>query len=169
MKDNKKGIQLNQAFSAVLTLVLVAVLIIIGIYMFTSLGATFTNYQTVSVINETGTINAAGHTLANSTVCNYAAQSVSAIWTSGGTSLIPPANYTVTGSVITNATLLTYTGALVSYSHTWGGPACTASATAVSNFSGYPALIGLVGTIIFLGIVIGVLVASFVFGRKEGA
>ena len=89
----KKGIQLNQAFGAVLTLVLVSVLIIIAIYLFSSLGSSFT---------------------ASSAAAN-------------------------------------------------------ATNTMITQFSNYPALIGLVGTIIFLGIVIGVLVASFVFGGKKGA
>jgi len=41
-----------------------------------------------------------------------------------------------------------------------------ASNTMITQFGNYPALVGLVGTIIFLGLVIGVLVASFVFGGK---
>ena len=86
----KKGIQLNQAFGAVLTLVLVAVLVIIAIYLFSALGTSFT---------------------ANSAAAN-------------------------------------------------------ATNTMITQFGAYPALVGLVGTIIFLGIVIGVLVASFVFGGK---
>lgn len=90
----KKGIQLNQAFGAVLTLVLVAVLVIIAIYLFTSLGTSFTA----------------------------------------------------------------------------GTGAANATATMITQFGTYPALVGLVGTIIFLGIVIGVLVASFAFGgRGRGA
>ena len=88
----KNGIQLNQAFGAVLTLVLVAVLVIIAIYLLNSLGSSFT-----------------------------------------------------AGSAALNATN-----------------------TMVTQFGTYPALVGLVGTIIFLGIVIGVLVASFVFGGKKG-
>ena len=90
---SKKGIQLGQAFGAVLTLVLVAVLVIIAIYLFTSLGNSFT---------------------ASSSAAN-------------------------------------------------------ATTTMITQFSTYPALVGLVGTIIFLGIVIGVLVASFAFGGKRGA
>jgi hypothetical protein len=90
---SKKGIQLNQAFGAVLTLILVAVLVIVAIYLFTALGASFT---------------------ANSAASN-------------------------------------------------------ATNTMITQFGAYPALVGLVGTIIFLGIVIGVLVASFVFGGKKGA
>jgi uncharacterized membrane protein len=89
---SKRGIQLNQAFGAVLTLVLVSVLVIIAIYLFTALGASFTA----------------------------------------------------------------------------GSSAANATSTMITQFNAYPALIGLVGTIIFLGIVIGVLVASFVFGGGKG-
>ena len=39
----------------------------------------------------------------------------------------------------------------------------------IAQFGTYPVLVGLVGTIIFLGLVIGVLVSAFVFGgRKSG-
>lgn len=44
-----------------------------------------------------------------------------------------------------------------------------ATDTMITQFGTYPALVGLVGTIIFLGIVIGVLVSSFVFRTKRGA
>lgn len=90
---SKKGIQLGQAFGAVLTLVLLAVLVIVGIYLLTSLGTSFT---------------------ANSAAAN-------------------------------------------------------ATNTMITQFGTYPALVGLVGTIIFLGIVIGVLVGSFAFGGRRGA
>jgi hypothetical protein len=90
---SKKGIQLGQAFSAVLVLVLVATLVIIAIYLFTTLGSSFT---------------------ANSAAAN-------------------------------------------------------ATTVMVTQFGTYPALVGLVGTIIFLALVIGVLVASFAYGGKKGA
>ena len=88
----KKGIALNQAFGAVLTLVLVAVLVIVAIFLFVNLGATFTDNTAES----------------------------------------------------------------------------NATNTMISQFGTYPTLVGLVGTIIFLGLVIGVLVASFVFGGRGG-
>ena len=84
----KKGIQLSQAFGAVLTLVLVAVLVIVAIFLFVTLSESFTE---------------------NSSQAN-------------------------------------------------------ASDDMVTEFSNYTSLIGLVGTIIFLGLVIGVLVTSFAFG-----
>lgn len=87
---NKKGIQLNQAFGAVLAVVLIAVLVIIAIFLFESLGDSFT-----------------------------------------------------TDSAADNATT-----------------------DMITQFATYPALVGLVGTIIFLGLVIGVLVASFLFGGR---
>jgi quinol-cytochrome oxidoreductase complex cytochrome b subunit len=90
--QSKKGIQLGQAFGAVLALVLVAVLVIIAIYLFTTLGSSFEK-----------------------------------------------------GSAATNAT-----------------------GTMVTQFAAYPALVGLVGTIIFLALVIGVLVTAFAFGGKKG-
>jgi len=43
-----------------------------------------------------------------------------------------------------------------------------ASSATIDAFSTYPALVGLVGTIVFLGLVIAVLVGSFVFGGKRG-
>ena len=89
----KKGIMLGEAFGAVLTLVLVAVLVIIAIYLFTTLGSSFTAL-----------------------------------------------------SAADNATDVM-----------------------VTQFGTFPALIGLVGTIIFLALVIGVLVTSFMFRGKRGA
>jgi len=86
---SKKGIQLSQAFGAVLTLVLVSVLVIIAIFLFVTLSDSFD---------------------ANSVEAN-------------------------------------------------------ASDDMVNEFSNYTSLIGLVGTIIFLGLVIGVLVASFCIRR----
>ncbi len=90
--SSKRGIALNQAFGAVLTLVLLGVLVIVAIFLFVNLGDTFT-----------------------------------------------------VGSAEANATN-----------------------EMITQFGTYPVLVGLVGTIIFLGLVIGVLVASFVFGGRGG-
>lgn len=53
-------------------------------------------------------------------------------------------------------------------SFTAGSAALNATNSMITQFGTYPSLVGLVGTVIFLGLVIGVLVASFAFGRKEG-
>lgn len=179
MKMNKKGIALNQAFGAVLTLVLIAVLVIIAIFMFVSLGATFTGSETVTVQNETFTVInetarfGAQSPTNNATVCNYAGFTILLAMNRTGGQTIAAANYTIvsaTGSIA-------YSGAVGGYNNTdWnitsqatnGGAACTANNAMITQFATYPALVGLVGTIIFLGLVIGVLVASFVFGGRKG-
>ncbi len=90
MVTSKKGIQLNQAFGAVLAVVLIAVLVIVAIFLFSSLNDSFTDDTAES----------------------------------------------------------------------------NATEAMITQFATYPALIGLVGTIVFLGLVIGVLVSSFVFGGR---
>lgn len=91
MITKKRGIQLNEAFGAVLAVVLVAVLVIIALVLFEALGTSFdTNSSAENATNDM-----------------------------------------------------------------------------ITQFGTYPALIGLVGTIIFLGLVIGVLVGSFVFGGRS--
>ena len=92
MKINqKKGIPLGAAFSAVLIVLLLGVLVIVGIFLYNSLGSTFT---------------------ANSAAAN-------------------------------------------------------ASNSMVTQFASYVVLVGLVGTIVFLGVVIGVLISSFAAGGKR--
>ena len=90
--QKKKGIQLNQAFGAVLAVVLIGVLVVIAIFLYVQLGSTFTP-----------------------------------------------------NSAADNAT-----------------------DELIDQFATFPALVGLVGTIVFLGLVIGVLVSAFVFGRGSG-
>lgn len=89
--EQKKGIPLGAAFTAVLIVLLLGVLVIVGIFLFNSLGATFT---------------------ANSAAAN-------------------------------------------------------ASNSMVTQFAGYVVLVGLVGTIVFLGVVIGVLISSFAAGGSR--
>lgn len=177
MLERKKGIALNQAFGAVLTLVLVAVLVIIAIVLFVNLGATFTNLDTYAADNETLTaVTEVAQFVAqspteNTTLCNYADFSVVATNATGG-EIILVANYTASASAgsILSAADGNYnnTDWNLTYSGNWGGQSCVATDNMIVQFATYPILIGLVGTIIFLGLVIGVLVASFVFGRRSG-
>lgn len=170
----KKGIQLNQAFGAILTLVLVAVLVIIGIVLFVNLiSGPFVNIVSVSVIDEVITpVSDPGATTANATFCNFGSFSVATVTNTTG-SFIAPGNYSTdaTAGTIQNITPLfngTETNWLLNYSYQWGSAACTASQDMITQFGTYPVLVGLVGTIIFLGLVIGVLVSSFAFGRRRG-
>lgn len=165
--QQKKGLNLNMAASAVIMVVLIAVLVIVAIYMLSSLGSSFPG-TSAAVQNETGAfLNSSGYTLANSTVCAFASPSITTIY--NGSTLLAAGNYTLTGNVLTNATAVNYLAAKVTYSYLWGGQACNAATTTITNFSGYPALVGLVGTIIFLALVIGVLMGSFAFGGRKSA
>ena len=164
---NKKGIQLNQAFGAVLAVVLVAVLVIIAIFLFESLGSGFVNTTTI-VANETGAyINATGYTLDTVSACNWQSASITSAVnaTSGGTILA--GNFTLSSAgVLTNATATNYADVNLAYTYVWGGASCDATESMITQFATFPALVGLIGTIVFLGLVIGVLVGSFVFGGR---
>ncbi len=168
MITKKKGIELNQAFSAVLVVVLVAVLVIIGIFLFDILGDTFVN-TAVTVTNESGAyINATGYTLDNAAVCNFNTPVITTIYNASDGVVITSGNYTVSSvGVLSNITATNWADVNASYIYNWGGEACEASDNMITQFANYPALIGLVGTIVFLGLVIGILVASFVFGGRE--
>lgn len=168
--EQKKGIQLNQAFGAVLTLVLVAVLVIVAIVIFVSLGDSFANISSVTITNETGAyINGTSYTTDDAGDCGFGAATVTQILNTTDGILITSGNYSLSSDgVLTNLTSTTWSNVLLSYTYTWGSEACTASENMTSEFGNYTSLIGLVGTIIFLGLVIGVLVTAFVFGgRKE--
>lgn len=170
---SKKGIQLNQAFAAVLVVVLIGVLIIIGIFLFATLQDTFVNQESVTVTSESiGVLNTSTKIfVANSSVCNFAGFSVTSVFNATvGADVIPASNYTVTsdGGIIYVNGDFNNTAVNATYSFNWGKEQCQATASMITQFGTYPTLVGLVGTIVFLGLVIGVLVASFVFGGRRG-
>ncbi len=167
----KKGIQLSEAFGAVLTLVLVATLIIVAIVIFVQLGDSFAGTSTVTVTNQTGGwLNQTEYPLGISDICQVSDLSVTNAWNFSSDTVISLANLSVdtttfgvtSADFLFNSSLVNYT-----YSYTWGSGACTASENMTTEFGNYTSLIGLVGTIIFLGLVIGVLVASFAFGSRR--
>lgn len=164
---NKKGIQLSQAFGAVLTLVLVAVLVIIAIVIFVNLSDSFAGTSAVTVTNESLTPEAQ---VANAGVSQFSSFTVTEARNATG-DIMSVGNYTTSADgTITNTTSLTgdaLTPWQVDYTYTWASTAGTASDNMVTEFANYTSLVGLIGTIIFLGIVIGVLVASFVFGGRK--
>ena len=171
--ENKKSIQLSQAFGAVLTLVLVAVLVIVAIVIFVQLATSFEAGQTVSVANESieafaGTTN---QSLDGAAACGFGTVSTGTVVVYNTTNdfLIPADNYTAysDGNIINLTVLEALHPWKVSYDYTWGSEACDASEEMTSEFGNYTSLVGLVGTIIFLGLVIGILVAAFAFGGRR--
>ncbi len=174
-KMNKKGIALNQAFGAVLTLVLVAVLVIVGIIIFVNLNSAFAGTTSVTETGESLTPSGDGVAVNGAANCSFGGFSITTATNVSG-ELMNSGNFTTTAAgLVINTTVLTGDNNItappwvLNYTYTWGSEACDAGRALIVQFATYPALVGLVGTIIFLGIVIGVLVASFVFGkRKDG-
>ena len=167
--QTKKGIDLNQSFSAVLALVLVAILVIIAILLFVNLNETFAGTLSETIINETSTPTDLGVALNGANNCSSASFVITEILNDSTATVINSGNWTIgadTG-ILTNLTSEFIDQSWnVSYTYTWGSQACEAGEDLITQFGTYPVLVGLVGTIIFLGLVIGVLVGSFAFGRK---
>jgi hypothetical protein len=165
---NQKGIQLNQAFGAVLAVVLIGVLVIVAIFLFVTLGNSMPDTPAIPNLNEATTLVTAGTYLANATACGVSGFSISSVRNTTDGLLVQPANYTVTSTgLLKNGSRVEYDAVTVNYTYRYKGSSCVASQSMVTNFSQFPTLVGLVGTIVFLGLVIGVLVASFVFGGKS--
>ncbi|KKN48504.1 hypothetical protein LCGC14_0651970 [marine sediment metagenome] len=174
--EQKKSIQLSQAFGAVLTLVLVAVLVIVAIVIFVSLASSFAGTEAVSVTNETVIIPGSGTVaVADATTCSFGDFGGTVLFnvsegfgTVSNNILVLTTDYTIDSATgeITNVTGV-WNETLTSYTYTFGSAACDASEDLTTEFGTYTSLIGLVGTIIFLGLVIGVLVAAFAFGGRR--
>ncbi len=168
--ENKRGIQLSQAFGAVLAVVLVALLVIIAIFLFQSLDDTFVDIPATTLNELDATIDNNTYTLVNASRCNAADFVIDGVANAslGNDTLISATRYSVTSAtgVVINDTVVTLDNVTINYTYTWGGASCEASEEMIDQFATYPALVGLVGTIVFLGLVIGVLVASFIFGRR---
>lgn len=172
--NNKKGIQLNQAFAAFLTIVLIAVLVIIAFVLFTSLQTSLPD-QGATKVNESITVSTSPtlglrHKLLNSSDCNFESPSITFI-TNNASQLVQAANYSLNATFFINnvTSTVNYTGGNLTYTYTNGGQSCTAITDTSTQFTSYPALVGLVGTIVLLGIIIGVLVGSFAFRRSSAA
>lgn len=169
----KKGVQLNQAVGAVVTLVLIAVLVIVALVLFSNLGNSIISTNTAgSAVNESVVVVTTGTSLFADSLISDACGTISTVYNGTSSTLINSGNYTQTNCRIANTTNTYSLGASptwrVSYAYTYSAPnaAYNASNSMQTQFGTYPALVGLVGTIIFLGLVIGVLVASFAFGRR---
>ncbi len=175
--EQKKSIQLSQAFGAVLTLVLVAVLVIVAIVIFVSLATSFSGGTTATVTNESQIINDNGTmTLVNAAACGFTSWTPIDIFNRTVGAAGFPSNETLTlgvdySIIAVNGTFAnltsTYNDTFVDYTYLWGSGACDASENLTVEFGNYTSLIGLVGTIIFLGLVIGVLVTAFAFGGRR--
>jgi len=167
---SKKGLGLNDAFGATLTIVLLGVLLIVSLVLFSNLGNTYIDSETSSATQNAFTLTDAGTTL---TDCDSAEQgditSIALINATGGETILESGNYTYSSCVLTAEGASPYNGTSVnaSYDYTYAGQPYETSDDMITAFVGYIPLVTLVGTIIFLAIVIGVLVNSFMYNRKN--
>ena len=167
---NKKAIALSQAFGAILAVVLVGVLVVVAILLFVSLESARLQAGT-PIINESVNLITSGGSVelvnGSSVTCGGTAYSMTFVVNASDAVAVEAANYTVSDIGILSNTTTATDAWNVSYTFNWGGRTCVAAEGLITQFATYPALVGLVGTIVFLGLVIGVLVASFVFGGRR--
>jgi hypothetical protein len=160
----KKGLTLGDAFPAVLTVALVAILLITVLYLFTQFGTAIGSTISQTVINETVLPKTAGTQVVNGAGCNFANFAVTKV-TNASNYVLNSANYTInqTGGYVYNLTSTAIYGLSwnFSYTNTYGGGACDATTSFGTQFNNQIPLVGLVLTIVLIAIVIGVLVTSF--------
>ncbi len=172
----KKGIQLGEAFGAVLALTLVAVLVIVSIYIFSNLQTTMSVAGTTgTAINESVTSSPSAGlnaTLAAGSYTSGACGTITNVYNGTGGNVIALANFTQTNCAVVNASSMVLFNTTLRFSYPYTYTASTSSSNAsgamITQFATYPVLIGLVGTIIFLALVIGTLVGAFAFGGRKG-
>ena len=164
--QQKKGLTLSDAFPAVLTVSIVAILIVALLYLFSAL-ATIPANISYRTNNESVTLTTGGTAVANSTACGFANFAVLTVYNGSGT-LVPASNYTAgaTGTVANTTGLFGVQPWTVTYTYTDKGATCNAASSLTTNYTNQIPLVGLVLTIILIAIVIGVLVSSF-FARNQ--
>ena len=121
MDMNKFNIQ-----KFIISIVIIGVVLVIGIYITDSIGETVKEENTAgTVTNESGAyLNITGYTLGQASLEDFSASITSVYANVTGTPyLVPPANYTLTGNVLYNATVVPnaaeYNDANVSYTYTY--------------------------------------------------
>ena len=169
---SKKGMGIGDIYPVILTIILVAILIAISIFILDQFGETWKDNEGETVINETlGAVMAnANQTVAYSTRCEFNDMVVTAVTNSSTGAVIPVANYTAYGNGnIVNATTMIESGSglwNVSYTYSWGGKPCEATVDIAQDFTDFIPWIGIILLIIAAAIVLGILVRSFSGGGR---
>lgn len=176
LAKDKRGLTLADGAIAVVTIILVATLVIVAIYMYVSLSDSFVDVSSETVTWETfSAVSYTPVTASNATACNFEDFAVTTARNATSDTVITAANYTVdstAGTIVMNTGIGADTAGIngsdweVTYTYNWGSEACDASEDTITEFADYPGLIGMVGVIVFLGIVIGVLVGVTYLKRR---
>ena len=163
---SKRG-QVNTMAPAILSLVVAAIILVMGLIIMGGIDDARTDDVSVTVSNETGAyINATGYTLTYASECGFNNVAItSAINTTSNTTILS-VNYSVSSvGVVTNASTANFDAVWISYTYDWGDEACLASNETIHGLGTF----GDFWTIIVLGfvamIVIGLLLNAF--GRRK--
>jgi len=160
--------------------IVVAMIMVMMVVISALIVSTITSSSTIfsdktlsgSVANESGYINATGYTLGLSTLDDFAATNLVVLNATDNTT-IGSGNYTLTNSVLTNATATTWDSALISYDYTYTDGSTTSglNVTKVRDDFGtfvtsLIAFLAVIGTIV--GVVWLVLYVRKLFDKKTG-
>jgi hypothetical protein len=166
----KKGLTLADAFPAVLTIAVIAILFVALIYMFTVMQSVPANIAR-STTNETISPTTDGVNIGAVSACGSASYSILTVINSSTGPTIASGNYTLTSAgVLKNltSTFRTERDAWnITYTYTDKGSTCSAASSFTTQFAAQVPLVGLILTIVLIAIVIGVLVTSFFLKRKS--
>ena len=167
----KKSLSLAEAFPAVSAIAIVGVFIVVIIYMFTTMQTGFGSTVSRTTTETIAAVSTIGVYTANVSDCNFGNWVVTSATNATDGVLIGATNYTTTSNG-----LIKYIGAsgqfnntnwIVNSTFTNGGAACISAGTTSTQFISVIPLVGLVLVIVLIGVVIGVLIYSFMGGRQK--
>jgi len=114
MKPNEFNLQ-----KFIISVVIVGVALVIGIYITDSIGDTVKATNTAgTVANETGWLNETGYTLGQASLEDFVAGTLVVLNATDNTTILS-GNYTLTSNVLTNATETTWPSVRISYPYTY--------------------------------------------------
>lgn len=158
-KEQKKG-QLAGLAMVIITLVIAAVAIFLGIQL---LGGfqTITDDYSATITNEsTGFINQSGYTLTGaSTVSGFNNPIIVLISNKSNGVTIASGNYTLVGNTIYNATATVWTAVNVTYTYNYGQGAYVASNKSIVGTASFTDFWSLIVLAVVITIVIGLILA----------
>ena len=168
---NKKGMGIGDIYPVILTIVLVAILIAVGMLILSEFGESWKDREGETVINETlsAVFATANQSVTNFDKCEFNSMVITVAHNSSSGAVIPAANYTYweSGNII-NLTADGVDSGLwnLSYTYKWGGKPCEATEAIASDFTDFIPWIGIILLVVAAAIVLGILVRSFGGGGR---
>ena len=175
--NQKKGVAgLNVLLSMIAMLFMIGIIVMVFVIASAKLGDSMRTKLTAGtpVVNETGTMNSTGWTLAQSTLWNTFAPTITAVYNTSGDT-IASANYTLTGNVLYNLTATSYNVVNVSYTYTYSAESdasvsINATKTSIDDVvDWFPTFVVLGAMIVLILLVVIIINSIKASGITEGA